>query len=133
MRRRVSLSTTMRAAQAPQLASRTGMPGGGSAILNRKPLVVIRFDKPNVKYEQPVYQAVRRALERKPDAVFDIVAVAPAQGAPGQAGLAANEARRRATDVMRSLSNLGLPAEQTRMSTTTSNQARVPEVRIFVQ
>ena len=44
----------------------------------RRPLVVIRFDRANVPYEQALYTAVSRALERRPQALFDLVAVAHA-------------------------------------------------------
>src|SRR3546814_6499297 len=48
---------------------------------------VIRFDRPNVQYEQPLYSAVSRALERRPDAFFDVVAVSPQSGNAGRAAL----------------------------------------------
>ena len=59
-------------------------PAGKTAdISGRRPLVVIRFDKPNVAYQQAVYNAVSRVLERRPDAAFDLVAVAPSTGWAG--------------------------------------------------
>ena len=50
----------------------------------RAPLVVIRFDRADVPYQQALYNAVSQALARKPNAVFDVVGVA-AGGSQAQA------------------------------------------------
>ncbi|MBL8833503.1 MAG: hypothetical protein JNL71_14015, partial [Rhodospirillales bacterium] len=71
------------------------------AAAGRRPLVVIRFDRANPAYEQALYTAVSRALERAPNASFDLVAVAPTRGGQSQAALAATSARRQAETVMR--------------------------------
>jgi len=92
---------------------------------DRKPLVVIRFDKPDVAYEPALYQALSRALERRPDAVFDLVAVAPESGNPAAA-------RRNADTVFQSMTNMGLPAERVAMAAMGSASATTPEVHIYV-
>ena len=46
----------------------------------RRPLVVVRFDRQDVPYQQALYSAVSKVLERRPNALFDLVAVAPAAG-----------------------------------------------------
>ena len=51
-----------------------------------RPLVVIRFDRRNVKY-QVLYDAVSRALERRPNARFELVAVSPRAGSTATAAL----------------------------------------------
>ena len=131
----VSLTNKARAAAAPQIASTAGMGAMGTApnLAGRRPLVVIRFDQSKVAFEKAVYQAVSRVLEKKPSANFDLVAVAPSRGTPGQVALLGNEARRNATNVMRSLSDMGLPAEQVHMSTATSDQAITTEVHLYVR
>ncbi len=100
---------------------------------NRRPLVVIRFDRPNVAYEQALYNAVSQALERRPDVAFDLVAVSPTRGGAGQAALAASQARRNAEQVMRSLTDMGLPPNRLSLSSSNSGTADANEVQLFVR
>lgn len=99
----------------------------------RRPLVVIRFDRPNVAYEQALYSAVNKALQRRPQAGFDLVAVAAAKGSPAQVTIASNKAKRNAESVLRSLSEMGLPLQRVRLSAITSAQARSNEVHLYVR
>jgi hypothetical protein len=94
---------------------------------------VIRFDRPNVQYEQPLFEAVSRALDRRPSAGFDIVAVAPSGGSPSDVALNTSAARRDAETVLRSLTNMGLPPERVSLSATTSQSAQSPEVHVYVR
>jgi len=96
----------------------------------RSPLVVIRFDRRNVDYEQAVYTAVSRALERRPDATFDLVGVAPNRG---QAAANTNTARRNAEQVLRSLTEMGLPPSRVSLSSAVSQQAQTNEVHIYIR
>ncbi|KAF0117479.1 MAG: hypothetical protein FD149_1111 [Rhodospirillaceae bacterium] len=98
-----------------------------------RPLVVIRFDRPNVAYEQPLYQAINRALDRRPSAVFELVAVAPTSGGAAQAAVGANTARRHAEQVLRSLGNMGLPTDRVHLSATNSPNATSSEVHVYVR
>ncbi len=98
-----------------------------------RPLVVIRFDRPNVAYEDALYTAVKGALDRRPNAVFDVVAVAPTGGTPGTAALGETAARRNAEAVIRSLSQMGLPSDRVRISSLSSADAVSGEVRVFVR
>jgi len=100
---------------------------------DRRPLVVIRFDRPNVVYEPALYTAVSRALERKPNAQFDLVAVSPGSGSPAQAALDSTTAKRNADTVMRSLSSLGLPLDRVNLSSMTSGSAQANEVHLYVR
>ena len=95
------------------------------SFADKRPLVVIRFDKPGVVYEPALYQALSRALERSPDATFDLVAVSP-----NEAGQAA--ARREADTVFRSMTNMGLPADRVAMAAMAQASATTPEVHIYV-
>lgn len=104
-----------------------------SATGARRPLVVIRFDRANVQYEQPLYNAVSRALQRRPNAMFDLVAVAPNQGNAARVALAANSSKKNAESVLRSLSDMGLPLDRVRLSALTSNTASTNEVHLYVR
>lgn len=99
----------------------------------RRPLVVIRFDRASVEYEQPLYNAVSRALERRPNAMFDLIAVAPNTGNAARAALSGNESKRNAERVLRSLSDMGLPLNRVRLSALSSNTTSVNEVHLYVR
>jgi hypothetical protein len=109
------------------LAAASGAQAGGS------PLVVIRFDRPDVPYQQALYTAVSQALDRQPAAVFDLVAVAPNRGSPSEVALAADTSRRYAEDVLRSLNEMGLPSNRITLSSVTSPDIAANEVRVFVR
>jgi hypothetical protein len=104
-----------------------------ASIGDRRPLVVIRFDRPNVPYEEALYTAVRRALERRPDAAFDLVAVAPNAGNPAQVALHSDASKRNAENVLRSLTSMGLPPERVSLSATTSANVQSDEVQLYVR
>lgn len=107
--------------------------GPVSALDARRPLVVIRFDRPNVNYQQALYTAVSRALERRPDATFDLVAVTPSAGETAKVALDASKAKRNAQAVLRSLTDMGLPPSRVALSATTSASAASQEVHLFVR
>ncbi|CCG40678.1 hypothetical protein [Magnetospirillum molischianum] len=105
-----------------------------AAAPSEQPLVTIRFDKPNVNYEPALYAAVKSALDRRPNATFDVVAVAPVGANPGQQTVAAGNARRNAESVLRSLTNMNMPASRVRVSSSTSPSASASgEVQVFVR
>ena len=56
-------------------------------VAGRRALVTIRFDQANVDYEQPLFNAIKQALERRPDAYFDVVGVSPTSSNQGRAAL----------------------------------------------
>ncbi len=95
--------------------------------------MVIRFNQPNVDYEQALFTVVSRALDRRPNAAFDLVAVAPAVGSAAQVSLATGKSRRNAEGVLRSLTNMGLPADRITLSATSSPSAQVNEVHVYVR
>jgi hypothetical protein len=115
--------------------SATAKPTAGQPldIAGRRPLVVIRFDRNDVPYQQALYSAVSRVLERRPDATFDLVAVAPAEGGPAREALNANKSRRLAEGVLRSLVDMGLPPARVAMSSKTLAQAKVNEVHLYLR
>lgn len=106
---------------------------GDLAAADRRPLVVIRFDRADVPYQQALYDAVSRALGRHPQATFEIVAVTPSQGTPAENALNASRAKRHADDVLRTLAEMGLPVDRVNLSSTTSADAATSEVRVYVQ
>jgi hypothetical protein len=100
---------------------------------SRRPLVIIRFDRPNVNYEQAVYAAVSQALEKYPSAKFDLVAVSPSEGNPAQIALSETEARKHGEAVLRSLNQMGLPMERVSLNAANSGNVTGNEVHIYLQ
>lgn len=121
-------------ANVAQAASGPGpMAGKPMDTSGRRPLVVIRFDRDQVPYQQALYNAVGRVLERRPNAAFDLVAVAPDSGGPARVALNSNKARRHAEDVLRSLTEMGLPPARVAVSGKTSSAAQNNEVHLYLR
>lgn len=123
------LSTAPVANASPVASSRTQNFAAG----NRQPLVVIRFDRADVPYEQALYTAVNRTLQGRPQSVFDVVAVAPMNGGAADVALNQSKATRNAQRVLRSLTDMGLPASRINLSAASSGQAISNEVHIYVR
>jgi hypothetical protein len=103
------------------------MAGGGT------PLVVVKFDRPNVDYQQVLYAALNQALQNRPGANFQVVAVSPTRGTAASVQIAQSTARRHAQDVMRSMTDMGVPATRLNVASTTDPGATSSEVRVFVR
>ncbi len=104
-----------------------------SLVDERRPLVVIRFDRANVEFKQALYIAISTALERRPQSTFDLVAVAPNMGSPADVALATNASKRHAETVLQALGEMGLPSNRVTLSSTTSPGVQTNEVHIYVR
>lgn len=102
-------------------------------VNSSKPLVVIRFDRPNVDFEQAVYLAASQALEKYPTVGFEVVAVAPAGINPAQSALATTDSQNNAEAVLRSMAQMGIPGNRVALSAAKSPAARSSEVHIFLR
>jgi hypothetical protein len=120
----------------------SGLPvisSNASAVANDIPptigrlLVLIRYNQPVVNYEQQLSQAVGTAMERRPNALFSVVAVSPASGDPAQLAQQQASAVRDAEAVKRSLIQLGLSPSRIAMASTQTQFAQTPEVHIYVR
>jgi hypothetical protein len=103
------------------------MAGGGT------PLVVVKFDHPDVDYQQILYAALNQALQNRPGANFQVVAVSPTRGTAASVQIAQSTARRHAQDVMRSMTDMGVPASRLNVASTTDPATTISEVRVFVR
>lgn len=124
------VNQAMASAGAGRTANTAGMP---TDTTGRRPLVVIRFDRVDVPYEQALYNAVSQVLDRRPDAVFDLVAVAPAGGDEATIALNSSKSRRHAENVLRSLVDMGLPPSRVAVSGKTASTANVNEVHLYLR
>lgn len=99
------------------------------ANVKSKPLFIVRFNKPNVPYEQGLYQSIKRVLEVKKDAKFELVAVTPID----KTKVSNINARRSAESVLRSLTSMGMPASRVNLSAMSSDSADSVEVHLYVK
>ena len=107
--------------------------GGVQLASGGSPLVVIKFDRPGVDYQQALYAALNQALQNRPSAGFQVVAVSPTRGTAASVQIAQSTARRHAQDVMRSMTDMGVPATRLNVASTTDPGATASEVRVFVR
>ena len=96
-------------------------------------LAKIRFDKPNVDYEQPIYAAVQEAIARYPGARFELIAVHPTKGNAAQIAIETTRSRRNAERVLRTLTQMGVPLAQIDLSHAPSAEAASSEVHLFLR
>jgi hypothetical protein len=97
------------------------------------PLVTIKFDHSNVAYQQILYTALAQALQSRPTSSFAIVAVSPTRGSAPAVQLAQTESQHHAQEVMRSMTDMGVPAARLSISSATDPGAGSSEVRVYVR
>jgi hypothetical protein len=114
--------------QAGQLDAAPRAQGG-----DQPALVVIRFDNPDVDYEQPLFTAISAALNRLPDAKFELVAVSPVAEDVDAISEARKQSQVQAQNVLKSLTSFGLPPSRVSLSARTSPNAETNEVQVFVK
>jgi len=105
----------------------------GSLSYSGTPLVVIRFDHPDVDYQQILYAALNQALQSRPGAAFAIVAVSPTRGSVAAVQMAQTAAHRHAQEVVRTMTDMGVPATRLAVASATDPTATSSEVRVFVR
>jgi hypothetical protein len=116
------------------IASAAGGPIPASTLaMAGTPLVVIRFDRPGVDYQQILYAALTQALQARPSAGFSVVAVSPTRGSAAAVQLAQTSAKNHAQEVLRSMTDMGVPASRLAVASATDPAATSSEVRVFVR
>lgn len=118
-------SAPMMVASAPAISS-AGSYGGAA-------LVTIRFDHSDVDYQQILYTALNQALQSRPGASFQVVAVSPTRGTAAAVQLAQTDAKRHAQEVLRSMTDMGVPATRLAVSSSTDPGLANTEVRVFLR
>lgn len=110
-----------------------GMSAPAATPSGPRPLVKIKFDQPNVDYQQAVYMAVNEAMQKYPQARFELVAVNPTAGNAAQVAIESTRARRNAETVLRSLSQMGIDVNRIDLSNMQSAEAKSNEVHIYIR
>lgn len=96
-------------------------------------LVLIRYNQPHVDYEQQLTKAVGTALERRANAEFSVVAVAPTSGDSADLVKQQQEAQRNADAVKRTLIAMGLSPSRITMASAQIQTAQTPEVHVYIR
>jgi hypothetical protein len=94
--------------------------------LSSPAFVTIKFDRPNVTYREALATAVSTARKRKPDAVFDVVGVSAGRTVQP-------EATANATDVVGTLTSLGVDPSKIRVFNSSNAAISANEVRIYAR
>ncbi len=138
---RASLASLAGAIKRGNLYSESSSMGGGYSSIaapvdyasstpgydSAKPLVVIKFDHPDVAYQEILLTALKQALKARPDAGFMVVGVAPTANTSAQ-----NAAQQHAQDVLRTIADMGVPQTRLQISSTTNPKARSSQVQVFL-
>lgn len=106
----------------------SGIAGGFSGFASSGPsagseVAIIRFDKPNLRYQTPLKNAIRQVLESNPGANFEVLGISAQQGSTARV-------RRRAEAVYKTLTQAGVPADRVSL-TAISGDTSYDEVHVF--
>lgn len=97
-----------------------------------RPLMMIRFDRPNVDYTQALYMSINDALKRYPNAQFELVAVSPGMGNPAKIAIESTRARRNAEKVLRNMVQMGVNSNRVNLSNMTKDDVQYNEVHLYI-
>jgi len=122
---------------AAQALAEAGSPDEQLAVpkvnISGLPLVVIRFDDPDIDYEKTLFDAIGTTVDKKSSATFGLVAVSPIGKNEGETRINASKVKKYAERVLRSMVSFGMPSKKIALSAKTSGDVVVPEVHIYVQ
>ena len=109
------------------------MPLAAAIAANETPLVVIRFNQSRVYFEQPLFTAVSRAVEVKPNVRFNLVSFVPATGDARRDQAMQQQASRNVSRVAQVIREIGIPETNIHVSREWAQGITHDEVHIFVQ
>lgn len=112
------------AAPQPQQAVRPAQP---------RPLMMIRFDRPDVDYTQALYMSVNDAMKRYPNSQFELVAVSPGMGNPAKLAIEGTRARRNAEKVLRNMVQMGVDSNRVDLANMTKDDIQYNEVHLYIR
>lgn len=95
------------------------------AKMSGKALFVARFEDDNVNYKDGLKIAINAALEKKPNAVFEVVAVSNTSNSA--------KSKDHAGRIMKEIVALGVNANQVNLSSKNNTSVVVAEVQVFVK
>ena len=98
-----------------------------------RPLMKIRFDRPDVDYAQALYMSVNEALEKYPNTEFELVAVSPGMGNPAKLAIESTRARRNAEKVLRNMVQMGVDTNRVNLANLTQDEIQYNEVHLYIR
>lgn len=98
-----------------------------------KPLMVIRFNQRKVYFEQPLYAAATKAINKKSGVVFNLISYVPIAGNPDQDEALMQRAGGNLREVTAALVKMGIPPQQVTTNTQPGQGLNYDEVHIYVQ
>jgi hypothetical protein len=105
----------------------------GAGLASGRPYVTIRFNRSNVGYEPALAAAVRRAVARRPNVAFDLVAVTPQAATAEEAESRAALAQSQAAAVMHSLAALGIGPDRVSLQPWDGPPSDIHEIRLYIR
>ncbi len=111
---------------APTVSAAAVTPSLPPPSMSQPAFVKIKFDTARVAYRETLASAVSTARRRKPDAVFDVVGVSAGRSV-------VPEGTANATDVVNTLTSLGVDPSKIRVFNSSSPTINAHEVRIYVR
>lgn len=121
---RVSYSTPVGQMQQPQIVGKPATP---------RPLMKIRFDRPDVDYSQALYMSVNDAMKQYPNTQFELVAVSPGMGNPAKLAIESTRARRNAEKVLRNMVQMGIDTNRVNLANLTEDNIQYNEVHLYIR
>ncbi|MFM9889491.1 MAG: hypothetical protein ACKVOE_02430 [Rickettsiales bacterium] len=103
-----------------------------AAAQSAVPLAIVRFNQPQVYYEQQLYGALTKAVSVKPDLLFDVVAYSPLTGKPEVDAAWAQQTSQHAQAVVISLQQMGVPVSRISVTSQSQPGIRFDETHIYV-
>lgn len=91
------------------------------------PLMVIRYNKPQISYTGKLFYAISEAVKTKPSVIFDVVAYAPSNY------YGAENAQYYGQKVVDDIIKIGVNPQQVTFSTQYDSRLKNEEVKIFVR
>ncbi len=110
------------------------LPPAAPGALPEAPLAAVRFGTPPDSWQPGLADIVRMALARKPEALFRVQTVVPAQGTPQvQAGRLADAGHTGGRLVAETIVSAGASSSQVEMTAMSDASVTQPEVRVYVK
>lgn len=103
------------------------------AAARRPAYIVIRYDRPHVVYEDALYVALTKALDRYPEAEFDLVLAIPTMPTRANPREALARGERQIEDVVLAMTDMGMPAGRLTISAHTDETVTDNEIRIYIR
>lgn len=98
-----------------------------------EPLVIIRFNQPNVYYDQQLYKAIAQAVAIKPEVMIDVVSYAPQTNDTRTDAQWQQAASVHTQQVVASLQGMGVPMSRISVSGQRMAGIRSDETHVLVR